>query len=104
MAVCLDYQSVLAKPKQEYLPLRVQVAVISILAMALASRIWVKHECTDLGYKLAQEKEFTIALDLKRRELELEHSVLLRRETLESQANLRLNLREPHPDQIIYVK
>jgi hypothetical protein len=103
MAVCLEYQSVLAKPKQEHLPIKVQVAVVVILAVALASRIWVKHECTDLGYKLAEEKEFTIALDLKRRELELEHSVLLRRDSLENQANSRLKLMEPHPDQIIQI-
>ncbi len=101
MAVCLEYQTVLEKVKADHLPLRIQVAVVMILAVALASRVWVKHECTDLGYQLAQEKEYAVALDLKRRELELERSVLLRREHLEMQANSRLNLRVPHPSQII---
>ena len=104
MAVCLEYQTVLAKPKADNLPLRVQISVVFILALALGTRVWVKHECTDLGYQLAQEREYAVALDLKRRELELERSVLLRRENLAAAASSRLNLRSPHPSQVIEIK
>ena len=101
MAVCLDYQSVASVVRGESLPLRVQITVIALLALALAARVWVKHECLDLGYSLADEKERTVALDMNRRELELQHSVLIRRESLESAASQRLKLVAPHPKQIV---
>lgn len=103
MAVCLDYQSVASISREHGLPLRVQVTVVALLALALAARVWVKHECTDLGYKLADEKERTVALDMKRRELELQNSVLLRRESLESSARQRLKMVIPHPKQLIAI-
>lgn len=101
MAVCLEYQSVSTVARPEGLPLRVQVAVVAMLALALAARVWVKHECLDLGYSLADEKERTVALDMQRRELELQHSVLVRRESLATAASQRLKLVVPHPKQII---
>ena len=101
MAVCLDYQSVATVVRSEGLPLRIQIAVVVMLALALAARVWVKHECLDLGYSLANEKERTVALDMQRRELELQHSVLIRRESLEKAASSRLKLMMPHPKQII---
>lgn len=103
MAVCLDYQSVANVSREQGLPLKVQVTVVALLALALAARVWVKHECTDLGYRLADEKERTVALDMRRRELELQHSVLIRRESLESAARQRLNMILPHPKQVIVI-
>lgn len=103
MALCLEYQRVASATRSEGLPLRVQISVVVLLALALAAKIWVKHECTDLGYRLADEKERTVALDLQRRELELQRSVLTRRESLERAANQRLKMSVPHPQQVIYV-
>ena len=103
MAVCLDYQNVASVSREHGLPLKIQITVVALLALALASRVWVKHECTDLGYKLADEKERTVALDMQRRELELQHSVLIRRESLESAARQRIQMVMPHPKQLIVI-
>ena len=104
MAVCLEYQSVATVARSEGISLRVQVGVVALLAVALAVRVWVKHECTDLGYSLADEKGQTVTLDMKRRELELQHSVLMKRETLDGAARQRLKLISPNPQQIIAIK
>jgi hypothetical protein len=82
MAVCLQYQSVYVKREAAVVSLRVQVAAAVALLLVLGARVWMKLEATDLGYQLASERSKTVELDMQRRELELQRSVLLRPDSL----------------------
>jgi len=82
MAVCLQYQSVYVKREAAVVSLRVQVAAAVALLVVLGARVWVKLEATDAGYQLARERAKTVELDMERRELELQRSVLLRPDSL----------------------
>jgi hypothetical protein len=86
MAVCLQYQSVYVKREAAVVSLRVQVAIALALLVVLGARVWVKLEVTDVGYQLARERSKTIELDMQRRELELQRSVLLRPDSLSASA------------------
>ena len=71
----------------------------------LAFKVWVRIECTSLGYVLAKEKQSTVALDMQRRELDLQLSVLKRADTLSKKAHTKLGLVALNPKQarkIIY--
>ncbi|MBX7138609.1 MAG: hypothetical protein K1X83_11565 [Oligoflexia bacterium] len=92
MAICLDYQSVYCDRTRSTASLKFQIFAASMLLFALALKVWVKIERTDLGYDLAREKERTVQLDMKRRELELQLSVLTRPDTLTKEASKQLGL------------
>lgn len=79
------------------------VLAASALLLALAFRIWVKVEKTDLGYELARERNSTIQLDMDRRELELQLSVVKRPDHLRKEAK-RLNLQPLSPSQAVRLK
>jgi cell division protein FtsL len=99
MAVCLDYQSVYARRDVLVISVRTQVFLALCIVCLLGFKIWMKIEATDIGYQLAKERNRSVALDLARRELELEKSVLVRSDHLESAARKRLGLRPLDPAQ-----
>jgi hypothetical protein len=57
-----------------------------VLLALLGVKVWAKLEATDLGYSLARERQKTVALDMERRELELQRSVLMRPDSLSRSA------------------
>jgi hypothetical protein len=103
MAVCLQYQSVYVKRETVIFSLRVQVITALVLLVVLAARVWVKLEATDVGYQLARERSKTIELDMQRRELELQRSVLLRPDSLKASARKMGQLEEHNPESTIRI-
>ena len=99
MAVCLDYQSVYARRDVLVISVRTQVLLALCIVCLLGFKIWMKIEATDTGYRLSKERTRTVELDLARRELELERSVMLRSDHLEVAARKRLGLRPLDPAQ-----
>ncbi len=93
MAACLDYQSVYCKRKSASANLRWHVLAGVLLFGALALRVWVKIQCTSVGYDLAKERQRSVELDMERREFELQRSLLLRPDTLSVMAEKRLGLK-----------
>jgi hypothetical protein len=61
----------------------------------------MKLEATDLGYQLARERSKTVELDMERRELELQRSVLLRPDSLSKSARQMSQLQEHNPQNTI---
>lgn len=92
MAVCLDYQSVYCRKSNVAISVRTQLLAAVFLLLALSSKVWIKIESTDIGYRLAKERQMTIDLDMQRRELELARSVLLRPDNLTKMTKARLGL------------
>ncbi|NMC61939.1 MAG: hypothetical protein GYA55_02095 [SAR324 cluster bacterium] len=99
MSISLDYQLVYNRKGSLVVPIYWQIAAALLLLVSLSLRIWVKIETTDAGYKLARERETTIALDMERRELELQLSVLMRPDNLAQEAQKRLGLGALKPGQ-----
>lgn len=98
MAVCLEYQAIYQR-KPLVISTRMQQLVVGLLLLAvLVTKVWVKVECTDLGYQLAAEHEKTVEYSLQRRELEFKRSVLLRPDALRARAEA-LGLRLIVPEQ-----
>ena len=99
MAVCLDYQSVYYNRRASAVSIRLELAAGLLLALALVGKVWMKIESTDAGYQVARERQKTVQLDMERRDLELQLSVLLRRDNLSSMAQKRLGLSALNPKQ-----
>ena len=104
MAVCLDYQSVYCSRRVASVSLQWQMLAAVLLFAALALRVWVKIESTSVGYQLAHERQRTVELDMERREIELQRSVLLRPDNLSALAEKRIGLRMTPASRIIRVK
>jgi hypothetical protein len=94
MAVCLQYQSVYVKREATRVSGKVQLLGAVVLLSLLGIKVWAKLEATDLGYSLARERQKTVALDMERRELELQRSVLLRPDNLSKAAHDKVGLAE----------
>lgn len=92
MAVCLDYQSVYGRREGVVISVRMQIGLAVLLVGVLAVKVWARAEITSVGYDLGKERQRAVGLDLERRELELERSVLLRPDVLEREARSRLGL------------
>jgi hypothetical protein len=90
MAVYLDYQAVYCDKRTSVVSLKLQLAAAVFLLGALCWRVWIKIESTDLGYQLARERQEMVSLDMQRRELELQLSVLLRPDSLFRMAHEKL--------------
>ena len=99
MAVCLDYQAVYCRNSKISISVRTQLITALLLLAALSTKVWIKIESTDIGYRLAKERQTTISLDMERRELELARSVLLRPDTLTRMSKERLGLDLLRPEQ-----
>ncbi len=99
MAVCLDYQAVYYKRNEAAVSWKLQFFAGLLLLAALLCKVWIKVESVELGYHVAKERQKTVALDMERRELELQLSVLLRNDNLSSMAQKRLGLYSLNPRQ-----
>lgn len=99
MAVCLEYQQVYFDKKHLRVSTRVQILAALLLLSALAGKVWLKINTTEIGYRLAAERQKTIELDMKRRELELQLAVLKRPDMLSQAAKQRLGLAAVSPQQ-----
>ena len=92
MSVCVDYQAVYQKRRPIVVSVRTQLFAAVVLLLALAFKVWLRIEATNVGYLIGKEKQVTIALDMERRELELQLSVLKRGDTLSRKAQVQLGL------------
>ena len=99
MSVCLDYQAVYQKRRTIVVSVRTQLIAAIFLLLALAFKVWLRVESTNLGYLIGKEKQITVELDMERRELELQLSVLKRGDNLSRQANIQLGLLPLNPRQ-----
>jgi hypothetical protein len=73
---------------------KVQLVGAVVLLALLGVKVWAKLEATDLGYSLARERQKTVTLDMERRELELQRSVLMRPDSLSRAAREKVGLDE----------
>jgi hypothetical protein len=103
MAVCLQYQSVYIRRESARVSGKIQLFGAVVLLAILGAKVWSKLEATDLGYSLARERQRTVTLDMERRELELQRSVLLRPDSLSKSARDRLGLSEHSREQTVKV-
>lgn len=99
MAISLDYQLVSYRRKPIRVPLKLTLTFGIILFVASSARVAISIASTDIGYKMAQQREKTVALDMQRRELELERSVLLKHDILSARARTQLALETLKPSQ-----
>ncbi|MCO6430905.1 MAG: hypothetical protein J5J00_08590 [Deltaproteobacteria bacterium] len=99
MSVCLDYQKVYSKRRSLVVSVRVQIIAALVLLVCLAFKVWLRIECTSLGYQIAKERQLTMDLDMQRRELELQISVVKRADNLADKAAVQLGLRPLDPRQ-----
>ena len=101
MAVCLNYQEVYVRRSSAIVSSRLHLLAALFLLVSLAAKVWIKLESTDLGYQLARERQKTVELDMQRRELELQLSVLMRPDNLSRAAREKVGLVDSAPHQII---
>ncbi len=94
MAVCLQYQSVYVKREATRVSSKVQLLGAVLLLALLGVKVWAKLRATDLGYSLARERQSMVAMDMERRELELQRSVLMRPDSLAKSAREKVGLSE----------
>ena len=83
MAICLEYQSVYSSRRESSASLRFHLVASVLLLAALVVRVTIKMQSTRIGYELARAQKESVELDMGRRELELQRSVLLRPDNLE---------------------
>ena len=100
MAICLEYQQVYVERARARHSWRWHCVGAGCLLVALCAKVWVKLESTQLGYTLAQEQARTVELDMQRRELALQYSVMSRPDRLAREAHARLGLRAFDPGQV----
>ena len=99
MAVCLDYQAVYCQREGVAGNWCLLCLAAMTLLLALVFRVWIKIETTDVGYRLAHEREQTISFDNTRRDLELQLSLLKRQDYLTQRAKATLGLQPLNPNQ-----
>ena len=97
MAVCLNSQSVYLRKRTSVGSTRWQLLAAALLLAILSAKVWMKLESTDLGYQLASERQKTVDLDMERRELDLQLSVLMRPDNLERSAKSKAKLGDHVP-------
>ena len=103
MAVCLEYQAVYQGRTRAFSSWYCLMGACSILFLALAIKVAVKIQITNNGYSLAQAEQHSMVLDTERRDLELQLSVLKRKDRLGQQAKSRLDLNSFTPAQTRYI-
>jgi hypothetical protein len=103
MAVCLQYQSVYVKRESTAVSAKLQIVAAVALLGVLAVRVGSKLEATDLGYQLARERQLTVSLDMEKRELDLQRSILVRPDSLSKAARERVGLTDHKPNQTIRI-
>jgi predicted site-specific integrase-resolvase len=100
MAVCLDYQSIYSNRREGKVSMRLHLGAALLLLAALGVKVWIKVVMTDVGYELAAERRHAIELDMEKRELTLQRSVLFRPDQLSKMASERLDLQPYNPSQV----
>ena len=103
MAVCLEYQAIYQGRTRALRNWYCLIGACTILFLALAIKVAVKIQITNSGYSLAQAEQQALLLDTERRDLELQLSVLKRKDTLGKSAKDRLNLQAFSPAQTRYI-
>ena len=103
MAVCLRYQSVYVRREATVVSAKFQLIAAFALLGVLAVRVSSKLESTDLSYQLARERQLTVSLDMEKRELDLQRSLLLRPDSLARSARERVGLVDHRPSQTIKI-
>ena len=99
MAICLEYQAVYCERARVLNLWWVTLAASLLLLFSLGLKVWIKIESTSVGYRLANERETALALDMERRDLELQLSLLMRRDELAKRAHAALGLQALNPKQ-----
>ncbi|NLF24800.1 MAG: hypothetical protein GX589_03980 [Deltaproteobacteria bacterium] len=99
MAICLEYQAVYCERARVLNLWWVTLDASLLLLFALGLKVWIKIESTSLGYRLAKEREMALTLDMERRDLELQLSLLMRRDELAKRAHTVLGLQSLNPKQ-----
>ena len=99
MAVCLEYQAIYCERRAALNVWWLTLSACVLLLLALGLKVWIKIEATAVGYELAAERSRAVALDMERREAELQLSVLMRHDRLAEQARARLQLGALSPKQ-----
>jgi cell division protein FtsL len=84
--------------------MRLYVLAISVFLLLLGFRIALRVEGYILGYRLADARQVTVELDMERRDLELQLSVLSRPDRLRRLAHDRLGLQDAQPHQVYYLR
>ena len=97
MEATLGFQSIYQCANTKKTSLRNQILLGLLLFVALAVKVWIKLEVTDIGYKLAEARNTAIEQDMNRRDLELQLSILKRPDNLASMASERLGLKALNP-------
>lgn len=103
MAICLEYQQVYQRAAKSSHQLRWQVLSACVLLVVLVVKVFLKIETTDVGYDLAKERQRTVNLDMQRRELELQLSVLNAPNYLERLASEKLGLKKLKSNQAVKI-
>lgn len=104
MVVGLSRAVVLEPERSNVATLRWQVLLVALLLSALVTRVWVRCEVTQIGYDLAEEHSVAVTLDMERRELELERSVLMKPDALTARASQQLGLQLGSPAEFYRVR
>lgn len=104
MEACLAYQPVYCRRTEVVSSTRSQLLAGILLLSVLALKVWVKVAITDYGYQLAEERSRTVELDMQRRELNLQLTVLKRPDSLTQMAQERLGLQELEPGQATTIR
>jgi hypothetical protein len=102
-AVSLNYQAVYIRKSSSLASTRFHVVAGLVLFAALATKVWVALAAKDYGYSLAHERSLTVELDMERRELELQRSILLRADTLAIAAKKKVALEDHDPARTIRI-
>ena len=103
MAICLEYQSVYCHKTSLVSTWTLTFFATLLLLFALSFKVWIKVESTSRGYELAKEQERAMQMDMQRRDLELQLSVLMRPDHLARRAHTVLGLNALNPRQAVKV-
>ena len=104
MVSVLKMQSLTVSGRDWLLHMRLYVLAISVFLLLLGFRIALRVEGYILGYRLADARQTTVELDMERRDLELQLSVLSRPDRLRRLAQDRLGLQDAQPHQVYYLR
>jgi hypothetical protein len=92
MAICLEYQAVYYDQARIRRAWWATLCASLLLLFMLGLKVWIKIESTSVGYDLAAQRARAVQIDMQRRELELQLSVLMRSDELGRRAHERLGL------------
>ena len=100
MAISIDYLDSLARKQPLTISVQLQILITLLTVSLIIFKIWCRFESIDYGYRIAEERKKSVALDMERRELELHLSVLLAPNNLGKEATKRIGLVNPNNSQL----